>query len=313
MTKSNPTPDVTPPLLSEDEVLALNLRQAGIGQSDTSLRVICPNASDGRHEIIGGALGNMVAARACFACPFCEHQVAIADIAADSIRAALDAEPFCSPDGHTLLQAQDRIREYKVIGDRGGQYGAAYVLVTSLGRFETHASKLMKPKWGGEPIKSFPLALLLHLHNVAEPCSPVRKEIVDWLQGQRALNERQHWLDALTVTPTGELIIDNARLTYAAWRGKQETYFNAAAEQFEKMKRDLAFVARFQRSEDEAKATLQDKGEPLFRERQLLPEVGALKQQANRLTQMLEALGNGGLAQLVLDAPQLPQPPGQDE
>lgn len=312
MSTPNQSPDGRYTIFSDDEVMALNLRQAGIGLSDPRQRVVCTNASDGKHEILGGALGNMIAAPAYYVCPFCDHQLAPIDTAPELVRSALAAESFLAPDGHTLLLAQERMKEFKSVGDRGGHNGLAYVMVTFLQRYTEHASKRMRPKWGGMSIEAFPLELLLRLHNLAEPGSAVRREVIDWLHGQRALKERQHWLDAITIAPSGDLIFDSARHTYAAWRGKQETYFASALKGLEAVKDGLSSVARFQQEEEVVKAALPDMGEPLFRERQLLPEVAALKLQADRLEQMLSSLKACGLADLLTAAPQVHQLTTQD-
>lgn len=292
--------------LSDEDQMALNLRQVGIGLDSVSDRFACANRENGSHEVMGGALGNLVAVPRGFICPACDYTISASDIPAQSISAAHESVAIKSPSAQSKADAEARMAEYHRYADIPGRE-LAYIMCRSFKRYVDFATKeLQKPKWKGPTLDGIPVTLLLSLHNNAEPGSTSRKDVLTWLEVERALRPRQHWMDAIEITETGDLIFNDDLYTLACWRGKQETYFESAAKGFEALQKGLQFVSHFQKSEDKSAAGL-PAATRLFSQRELLPEVQSLKAFAPQLAQFVQALDKKSLSEITRTL-QLPAP-----
>lgn len=284
--------------LSHEQVMHLNVCQVGIGFAGPDARAVCVNREDGKHAILGGALGNMIAVRRGFICPVCEYSLPLHQVASESLEVAARSEAITSPDANCLTIARTRIAEYESYAEHNG-YTLAHIMCDSLERYVAYVTKeLSKPRWPGPSIAAFPLKLLLNLYNLADQGSAIRKEILSWLEEQRALNHRQHWIEAIVVADNGNLLFDKRRYDLACWRGKQETYFESAVQGFEKLKRGLEFVSHFQSSED-AEAAAIPPANTLFPPRPLAREAQELKSIAPELAVLVGAIQQKGLHQIA--------------
>jgi hypothetical protein len=156
-------------------------------------------------------------------------------------------------------------------------------------------------------LTGFQLDTLLQLHNAAEAGSEVRKIVIDWLHAERALNPRQHWLEAIISDREGALQMDKSLYEHACYRGKQETYFEVASKGFEELKRGMNFVVLFQGEEEAARANLTSSGhQALFAPRDLIAPVKSLKALApklERLNAVFQQNELSGLAHALQPAP----------
>ena len=287
---------VSIPFLTEEESIALNALQVGL--SDPSDRLLCANRDDGMHQILGGALGNLIAARAKMICPFCSFEIPVAEVSPAHIEQALHAPAMVAPDAGSIHFAKGRVFEYEDVADRGGHAGVAYVMVRSLEGYVSHAERANKREaWCGPKIESVPLTFLLAVHNASPEGGAARQLVVSWLNEQRIFNPRQHWLEAVVRKEAGELEFDNSRFMNAVMRGKQETYHKLAQDRLELMAESLKLLVHFQ--EDENKAALEvGPGDALFEPRHLLGDVRSLKAQQQQFAMLVHALGKGSFPML---------------
>ncbi|ELN4740356.1 hypothetical protein ACEP28_32415 [Pseudomonas aeruginosa] len=281
------------PRLSTEAMMHLNVRQIGIGPPEGSERLLCPNRADGHYEL-GGALGNLIAIPAGMLCPICSHQVPLSEIPAETLEAAAASEAITHPSLEMLGKAEDQITAYENFA-QSQDYPLAFMMATSLKEYVAHVSAVRrKPKWPGPSVEQFPISFLIAIHNLAEAGGPIRHEIREWLDKEHELRPRQHWLEAILLTEEGDLVFHQDLYSRACYRGKQETYFKSAHEQFEGLKSKLQFVSLFQGLEDgEAEKHLPSN--TLFATRQLSRELQALKAMAPELKKIAQALEGKGL------------------
>lgn len=281
------------PRLSTETMMHLNVRQIGIGLLDDSGRLLCPNRADGHYEL-GGALGNLIAIPAGMLCPICSHQVPLSEIPAETLEAAAASEAITQPSLEMLGNAEDQITAYENFA-QAHDYPLAFMMATSLKEYVAHVSAVRsKPKWPGPSVEQFPISFLIAIHNLAEAGGPIRHEIREWLDKEHELRPRQHWLEAILLTDEGDLVFHKDLYSRACYRGKQETYFKSAHDQFEGLKSKLQFVSLFQGLEDgEAEKHLPSN--TLFATRQLSRELQALKAMAPELKKLAQAIEGKGL------------------
>ncbi|HHK0379431.1 TPA: hypothetical protein ACQQJB_003605 [Pseudomonas aeruginosa] len=287
--------------LDDNQVLHLTLRQLQLLGPDAGPQVLCEHRSDGNHPAIGSApMGMLVANRAGLICPVCSMLGEIKPQRITSSEMALASEAFfkrlpLTP--NTLTTVKIRHDEWDE-WTKSGEVLANLVTHPLSNFIKALTAELSRGNHPGPIIEQFPLMLLLKVHNLAEHGSQVRHEILGWLETERAINPRNHWMDALTVSDTGELSFNKELHTLAAWRGKQETYFNGASELFDKLKSDLKFVSHFQEKEDEVAFTAPDVTR-LFPARPLQHPVRQLKSIAPKLALLVEALEGKPLADVA--------------
>lgn len=273
----------------------LNLMQSSIGLAVGFKPVLCRKRNDGAHVGIAGApAGIMLVASKGFYCPVCAYRKPIAVKPADIDRAQ-DFNELVPMTKETLVNIQDLIAELEELVAE--VIPRASPQLRSLEAFAKRVhQELTKPKYGGPIIESLPLTFLLALHNMDEH-GAIRREIIDWLEREREANPRNHWMDSIEVLPNGDLAYNKELFQLAAWRGKQETYFNAAAKEFDGVLAALEAVARNHASEDEA--LLNTQAVPrLFPMRDLQPDVKRLKSMAPKLRQLMDMLGGRSLAEV---------------
>ncbi|HGO9799929.1 TPA: hypothetical protein ACLEB8_005124 [Pseudomonas aeruginosa] len=287
--------------LDDNQILHLTLRQLELLGPDADKPALCEHRNDGNHRVIGSApLGMLAVNPAGLICPICclLGESPLVKVTADEMDSATDA--FFSnipltPQTHFTVQA--RYKEWEEWADN------AVVLASLVIRPLTSFMRALTKEFSatshpGPRIDRFPLSLLLKVYNLAEHGSQVRKEILGWLETERAVNPRNHWMDAITVSDAGDLSYNEDLLDMATCRGKQETYFNSAAELFDQLKGKLAFVSLFQSKEDEAALTAPDLTR-LFPMRPLERPVKELKAIAPQLAQLVDALDGKPLAEVA--------------
>ncbi|MGI0646844.1 hypothetical protein ACRCPS_17665 [Pseudomonas aeruginosa] len=296
-------------MLSVEQRDLLNLMQSSIGRAAGFKPVLCRKRNDGAHVAIAGMpAGLMIVGPKGFICPVCPFRKPVSAKPADLERAQ-DSIEFVPLTRETLALTRELLVELE--GLAAGAVPRVAPLIRSLESFAKRVEKeLCKPKYGGPIIDSIPLNFLLALHNLDEH-GAVRREIIEWLDQERATNPRNHWMDSIEVLPNGHLAYNRQLFELAAWRGKQETYFNSATESFERVLKALEAVSRNHASEDRVLGELPDV-ERLFPMRELQPDVKRLKSMAPQLQQIMEALGGRSLADVsaVLHGaiPQLAEP-----
>lgn len=287
--------------LDEDQVVHLTLRQLYLLGAEAASPGLCENRTDGRHPHIGSSPpGVLVATRAGMICPVCSilgesHLVKVTSAEMEAATEAFFNDVPNTPQTYFTVQA--KLSEW-VEWEDSGTVLASLVVRPLANYLQALGKDLEANNHPGHRIDGFPLNLLLRVHNLAEHGSQIRKEILGWLETERALRPRNHWMDAITVSDDGELRFNNKLHTLAAWRGKQETYFKAAAEGFDKLKRGLGFVAHFQTKEDEVALTAPDTAR-LFPARPLERPVKELKAISSQLALLVEALEGKELAEVA--------------
>lgn len=305
--------------LDEDQVLHLTLRQLGLLGPEADKPALCERRTDGRHPLIGSSpLGTLAVNRAGLICPICcmVGESKVLRVTAEEMAAATEAFSCQLPrTPQTLFSLQERCREWEESTGTGDVLSS--LVTRPLSNFiKALTAELTATNHPGPRIDGFPLNLLLKVYNLAEHGSHVRKEILGWLETERAVSPRNHWMDAITVSDTGDLSFNHQLHTLAAWRGKQETYFNSAAEAFDKLKRGLFYVSHFQDKEEEVALTAPDVTR-LFPMRPLEQPVKELKAIAPQLALLVEALDGKPLAQVAAALqkalPSSPQLQGGDE
>ncbi|EPJ7982350.1 hypothetical protein L4Z68_001357 [Pseudomonas aeruginosa] len=281
------------PRLSTESMMHLNVRQVGIGLTEASVRFLCPNRLEGHFEL-GGALGNMIAIPAGMLCPICSHQIPLSDIPAETLEGAAASVAITQPELEMQAKAKAQISAYENFAQTH-DYPLAFMMATSLKEYVGHVSAVRsKPKWPGPTIDAFPLTFLVAIHNLADAGSSIRDEIRQWMEKEHELRPRQHWLEAILLTDEGDLVFHKDLYSRACYRGKQETYFKSAHDQFEGLKSKLQFVSLFQGLEDgEAEKHLPSN--TLFATRQLSRELQALKAMAPELKKLAQAIEGKGL------------------
>ncbi|HGM8087291.1 TPA: hypothetical protein ACKP9S_003662 [Pseudomonas aeruginosa] len=298
--------------LDEDQVLHLTMRQLGLLGPDADQPALCEHRTDGHHRVIGSApLGMLAVNRAGLICPICcmVGESTLVKVSAGEMAAATDAFFNNVPlTPQTMFTVQARHREWEEWVDNGGVL--AVLVIRPLADFiRALTAELSAAGHPGPRIDRFPLGLLLKVYNLAEHGSQARKEILGWLETERAINPRNHWMDAITVSETGDLSYNEDLHNLATWRGKQETYFNSAAELFDQLKGKLAYVSLFQGKEDGATLTTPDLTR-LFPMRPLERPVKELKTIAPQLALLVEALDGKPLAEVAAALQKsLPTPP----
>lgn len=289
-------------LLTKDQILALSIQQAGIGLLSPEKRITCPNRDDSKHQIIGGALGNMVVTRTGFKCVFCAFDIPAIDLPQDLIDSAAGSPALNSPSAENLLMAQARAEEFYDLAESDEAFVMGYLMASSLKQYGELASAAIRKAKGSSPaLTGFQLDTLLQLHNAAEPGSEVRKIVIDWLHAERALNPRQHWLEAIVYEGDGALQMDAGLYKHACYRGKQETYFDVASKGFEELKRGMNFVVLFQGEEEAALENLTgSRHQALFEPRDLNAPVKSLKALAPKLERLNAVFQQNELSGLAL-------------
>jgi hypothetical protein len=278
--------------LDDNQVLHLTLRQLQLLGPDADPPVLCEKRSDGNHPAIGSApRGMLVANRAGLICPVCSMLGEIKPQRITSSELDLASEAFFKQvplTPQTLTTVKIRHDEWDE-WTKGNEVLASLVTHPLSNFIKALTAELSSGNHPGPKIDQVPLMLLLKVHNVAEHGSRVRHEILSWLETERAINPRNHWMDALTVSDTGDLSFNEELHTLAALRGKQETYFNSASELFDKLKGNLEYVSHFQGKEDEITLTAPDVTR-LFPARPLQHPVRQLKSIAPQLALLIDAL-----------------------
>lgn len=287
--------------LDDNQVLHLTMRQLQLLGPDADPPVLCEKRADGNHPAIGSApRGMLVANRAGLICPVCSLLGEIKPQRITSSEMDLASEAFFKRvplTSHTLTTVKIRHDEWDE-WTKSGEVLANLVTHPLSNFIKALTAELSNGNHPGPKIEQFPLILLLKVHNLAEHGSQVRHEILGWLETERAINPRNHWMDALTVSDAGELSFNEELHTLAAWRGKQETYFNSASELFDKLKGKLEYVSHFQGKEDEVALTAPDVTR-LFPARPLLHPVRQLKSIAPQLALLVKALDGKPLADVA--------------
>lgn len=287
--------------LSEDQVVHLTMRQLQLLGPSAAPPALCENRTDGRHPHIGTSPhGMLVVSRSGLLCPVCSlaGEPSLVKVTAAEMEAATEGFFSYVPNTpQTFFTVQAKQREWEEWEDSGTVL-ASQVVRPLTNYLQALGKELDAKNHPGQRIDGFPLNLLLRVHNLAEHGSQIRKEILGWLETERALRPRNHWMDALTVSEGGELIFNKKLHTLAAWRGKQETYFKGAAEAFETLKKDLSFVSHFQTEEDVAALEAPD-ATRLFPARPLERRVRDLKSIAPQLALLVEALDGKELEEVA--------------
>lgn len=287
--------------LDEDQVVHMTLRQLQLLGPDAAPPALCESRTDGRHPHIGTSPhGMLVVSRAGLLCPVCSLAggSSLVKVTAAEMEAATEAffsHVPSTPQSYFTVQA--KLREWEEWEDSGTVL-ASQVVRPLTNYLQALGKELEAKNHPGQRIDGFPLNLLLRVHNLAERGSHIRKEILGWLETERALRPRNHWMDALTVSDDGELTFNNKLHTLAAWRGKQETYFKGAAEGFEALKKGLTYVAHFQAEEDAVALEAPD-ATRLFPARPLERRVRDLKAIAPQLALLVEALDGKELEEVA--------------
>lgn len=287
--------------LDDDQVLHLTLRQLKLLGPDAGSPQLCDHRFDGNHSIIGSApLGMLAVSRGGLICPVCFMlgDITPLRVSADNVSIAtnafFDQLPISS---NTLITVQSRLDEWVEWSNNGGVL--ANLVTRPLSNYiKVLTAELSRLNHPGPSIESFPLMLLLKLYNLAEPASQIRHDIRGWLETERAINPRNHWMDAITVSDTGDLSFNKELHTLAAWRGKQETYFNSGSELFDQLKGKLKFVSHFQEKEEDVSLTAPDVTR-FFPMRPLQHPVQQLKAIAPQLALLVEALDGKPLAEVA--------------
>lgn len=300
--------------LSGEQIDWLNLMQSRVGLALGYKPVLCRKRNNGAHIAIAGApAGIMLVSSKGFFCPVCPYRKHVRVKPADLDRAQ-DCNEHVSLTRETLALTQELLVELE--GLAAGAFPRVILQLRSLKAFAHRVEKeLCKPKYDGPLIELLPLKFLLTLHNLDEH-GAVRREIIDWLDRERAANPRNHWMDSIEVLPNGDLAHNRQLYDLAIWRGKQETYFKSATESFRSVLKALESVSRNHNSEDRVLANLPGVAR-LFPMRELQPDVRRLKSMAPLLEQILEDLGGRhSLADfsaiLHTAIPLLPLMPGED-
>lgn len=294
-------PQETLERLDDNQMLHLTLRQLHLLGPDAGPQVLCEKRSDGNHPAIGSApAGLLVANRAGLICPVCGMLGEAKPQRIPTYEMALATEAFFKHlplTATTLATVKIRHDEWEEWSN-GGELLANLVTKPLSNFIKALTAELSSGNHPGPKIEKFPLMLLLKLHNLAEHGSQIRHEIREWLETERAINPRNHWMDALTVSETGDLSFSKELHTLAAWRGKQETYFNGASEHFERLKSDLKFVSHFQGKEDEVALKAPD-ATRLFQARPLQHPARQLKSIAPQLALLVDALEGKPLSEVA--------------
>lgn len=307
-----PLQSTTLETLDDNQILHLTLRQLGLLGSDADKPALCEHRNDGNHRVIGSApLGMLAVNPAGLICPICclIGESPLVKVTSDEMDSATDAFFSNVPlTPQTYFTVQTRYKEWEEWADN------AVVLASLVIRPLTSFIRALTKEFSatshpGPRIDRFPLGLLLNVYNLADHGSQVRKEILGWLETERAINPRNHWMDAITVSETGDLSYNEDLHNLATWRGKQETYFNSAAELFDQLKGKLAFVSLYQGKEDSATLTTPDLTR-LFPMRPLERPVKELKTIAPQLALLVDALDGKPLAEVAAALQKaLPTPP----
>lgn len=287
--------------LDDNQVVHLTLRQLQLLGPTATPPALCDNRSDARHPHIGSSPhGMLVVSRAGLLCPVCclAGEPSLVKVTAAEMEAATDAFfSHVTSNPQTYFTVQAKLREWEDWEDSGTVL-ATQVVRPLTNYLQALGKELEAKNHPGQRIDGFPLNLLLRVHNLAEHGSQIRKEILGWLETERALRPRNHWMDALAISDDGELTFNNKLHTLAAWRGKQETYFKGAAEAFETFKKDLSFVSHFQAEEDVAALEAPD-ATRLFPARPLERRIRELKGIAPQLALLVEALDGKELEEVA--------------
>lgn len=285
--------------LTEDQVRTFNVNQVLSGYKPAQRArtpMLCPEQESAVHDPVAGVMGLMVAMRGQLVCPCCEYtqktvnREMLNDLPAT--HGPLDDVEFSG-----LLEfLRDADQELTSLLNSERCYVGINVLQPNVGQYLKDLCSRFHPK--GPEVESVPLALLITLHNQAPADSPIRRTIIGFIKADNVLKPRQHWMGGLYLNAENELCFDEALFERTVWRGKQETYFKAVEEGYEKLQRGLSFLHSFQKMEDESSA-LTGTIRPLLPVRELHDQVAHLKRIQPRIEALVGVMEGRSFAELA--------------